>query len=94
MCDYPTAPGAYDPTVANGPLFTAAQEQEKKKFYDRGASPGGPRLGDAYAQAKQDYYANPLLNELQARRRTLEARKNQLAIDLDVIYALLRTLVD
>jgi len=54
--------------------------------------PNGPRATGQYAQAKQEYYSNPLLNELHSRRRVLEANRDQTAIDLNVIYQLLRVL--
>ena len=57
-------------------------------------SNGGPRSDDHYAQQKQEYYSSPVLNELTARRRVLEARRDQAVTDLDVICSLLRILVD
>ena len=55
---------------------------------------GGTCATDQYAQAKQNYYTNPLLNELHNRLRILEARKRQISVDLDVLYSLIRTLGD
>lgn len=93
MSDYPTSPGAFDPTVANGPLFTAAQEQEKK-FYAQGTSPGGPRSSDQYAQAKEAYYSGSLFEQLHARRRVLEARRDNAVQQLNMVHELLKVLVD
>ncbi len=95
MSDF-TSSGAYDPTVANGPLYTAAQEQEKK-FYASGAQSstgGGPRSTDKYAQAKEAYYSGFLFEQLHARRRVLEARRDNAIQQLNMVQELLKVLVD
>jgi len=47
-----------------------------------------------YAQAKQDHYTNPLLNELHTRRRVLAARFEETRNKLKVLNELLGLLVD